>query len=145
MAARKKVTKKKAPAKKSSPARKSSKTAAPAKKKAAPKKKAATAAKKPEPRTAAPKPVVAAKPATAKPVGPPRATGTISADAVSLGHVMSLRPRVHVGFKPTAFSDAKRALAENRYATIEEAARAVADKAIEISNEFAPGSPFTRR
>ena len=48
-------------------------------------------------------------------------------------------------FKPTAFVEAKRALAENRYATIEAAARAVAEKAIEISNEFSPPSPFERR
>jgi hypothetical protein len=58
---------------------------------------------------------------------------------------MALRPRVHVGFKPSAFGDAKRALAERRYATLEEAARAVAEKAIEISNEFSPGNPFSRR
>jgi hypothetical protein len=58
---------------------------------------------------------------------------------------MALRPRVHVGFKPSAFGEAKRALADSRYATIEEAARAVAEKAIEISNQSSPKSPFSRR
>jgi hypothetical protein len=54
---------------------------------------------------------------------------------VTLASVMSLRPRIHVGFKPSAFADAKRALAEERFASIEDAARAVATKAIEISND----------
>ena len=75
----------------------------------------------------------------------PAATGTVIADEVVLGHVMALRPRIHVGFKPSAFSDAKRALAEARYATIEEAARAVAEKAIEISNDSSRQDPFSRR
>src|SRR5262245_45027947 len=147
MAAHKKVAKKKASAKKPGPARKASKAAAPAKKKAAaPGKKAAGAAKKPVARAAAPKKAVAAdRPTTSKPVAPAPPAGAVTAEAVLLGHVMALRPRVHVGFKPSAFTDAKRALAEKRYATIEEAARAVAEKAIEISNEFSPGNPFARR
>src|SRR5262245_55830733 len=137
MAAHKKVAKKKASAKKPSPARKASKAAAPAKKKAAaPGKKAAGAPKKA---------VAADRPTTSKPVAPAPPAGAVTAEAVLLGHVMALRPRVHVGFKPSAFTDAKRALAEKRYATIEEAARAVAEKAIEISNEFSPGNPFARR
>jgi hypothetical protein len=55
---------------------------------------------------------------------------------------MALRPRVHVGFKPSAFADAKRALADERYATIELAARAVAEKAIELTN--APRGKYER-
>jgi len=61
---------------------------------------------------------------------------------VNLGHVAALRPRTHTGFKPEAFQDAKRALVGVRYATIEEAARAVAEKAVELSNESGP-APFT--
>jgi hypothetical protein len=64
---------------------------------------------------------------------------------VLLGHVMALRPRIHVGFKPSAFADAKRALADARYASLEEAARAVVEKAIEISNASPHQSPFSRR
>ncbi|MGH9888349.1 MAG: hypothetical protein ACREBE_22635, partial [bacterium] len=74
---------------------------------------------------------------------PPQvATGSIAADEVNLGHVMALRPRIHVGFKPSAFGQAKLALVDARYATIEEAARAVAEKAIEISNESPGRDPF---
>lgn len=58
---------------------------------------------------------------------------------------MGLRPRIHVGFKRSAFADAKRALADARYATIEEAARSVAEKAIEISNDSSHKDPFSRR
>jgi hypothetical protein len=147
MAARKKKAKK-TPAKKKVGARKVSKAAAPARKKAAPRKKAAV--KKPPSRAArkapaakpAPKPTAAESPAK-KAAAPP--AGTFATDAVLLSHVMALRPRVHVGFKPSAFADAKRSLADRRYATIEEATRAVVEKAIEISNEFSPGSPFGRR
>ena len=152
MAARKKTAKKAAA--KPTRARKLSKSAAPAKKKAAaparkktPAKKPAARASKPKAAAAtkpAPKPVVA--PAPARPAAPaPHAAGTVSAEEVSLGHVMALRPRVHVGFKPSAFGDAKRALADERYATIQDAARAVVEKAIEISNESPSRSPFSRR
>jgi hypothetical protein len=160
MAARKKTAKtagakKKAAVKKSKPAAKkaakkpaaakaASKTAA----KAAPKKKAVAgkappAAKKTPPTkpTAAPaptpvapaKPPIAAKPAVvpAKPVP----TGSISAQDVNLGHIAALKPRTHTGFKLEAFQAARRALEQERWATIEDAARAVAAKAVEISNE----------
>jgi len=73
---------------------------------------------------------------TALPLG-----GGISAADVNLGHVAALRPRTHTGFKPEAFQEAKRALVDVRYATIEEAARAVAEKAVELSNESGP-DPF---
>jgi hypothetical protein len=152
MAARKKNAKK-APAKPTKAAgKKTSRAAAPSKKKAASRKQAP--AKKPAPRAARPKAAPAAQPA-AKPVAVPAlpaprppappATGAVGADEVLLGHVMALRPRIHVGFRPSAFGDAKRALADRRFATIQDAARAVAEKAIEISNESSPRSPFDRR
>ena len=117
------------------------------KKKSAPKKKGP--AKKPASVAAPPKQAIPVK-LTPKPVGPPAPpapapAGGVIADEVVLGHVMALRPRIHVGFKPSAFSDAKRALADARYATIEEAARAVAEKAIEISNDSSRQNPFSRR
>jgi len=80
-----------------------------------------------------------------KSVSPPVPQNDITVAAVSLGHVMALRPRIHVGFKPSAFMDAKRALVDSRYASIEEAARAVARKAIEISNDSPLPDPFARR
>jgi hypothetical protein len=143
VAARKKSAKK-APAKPTR-ARKVSKSAAPAKKPAAAPARKKAAAKKPS-RAAQPakKPVAAPAPAP-PPAATPPAAGTVLADEVLLGHVMALRPRVHVGFKPSAFADAKRALADERYATIQEAAHAVVQKAIEISNESPSRNPFSRR
>ena len=66
----------------------------------------------------------------------------ITAADVNLGHIAGLKPRTHTGFKPEAFQEAKRALADARYSTIEEAARAVAEKATELSNDSGP-VPFT--
>ncbi|HTO52571.1 MAG TPA: hypothetical protein VMR50_04220 [Myxococcota bacterium] len=63
------------------------------------------------------------------------AGGGVSAAEVNLGHIVALRPRTHTGFKPESFQEAKRALADQRFASIEEAARAVAEKAVELSNE----------
>jgi hypothetical protein len=154
MAARKKSVKKPA-AKTASGSKAASRKKAPAKKKAAAPRPARAKAK---PRAARPKsrPSAAASPTPAKPaqerVAAPRSAaperpalpaGRVSAEQVTLGHVMNLRPRIHVGFKPSAFIDAKRALADEHFASIEEAARAVSAKAIDISNESQ--DPFTRR
>lgn len=151
MAARKKSAKK-TPAGKPGKAKKTSRPAAPSKKKTASRKKAP--AKKPASRATRPKAAAAAKPLAKpaaapappapRPADPPPVAGAVGANDVLLSHVMALRPRIHVGFKPSAFSDAKRALADQRYATLQDAARAVAEKAIEISNEFSPRSPFER-
>jgi hypothetical protein len=158
MAARKKktVVKKKVAPKKSGAKVAKKRVAA---KKAAPKKKPVAkplaakkkkpAAAKPAPKPAAPvaappKPPAAPKPAPLAllPAGTSTA-GTVSAADVNLGHVVALRPRTHTGFKPAAFQEAKRALADERYATIEDAARAVAEKATEFSNESGP-DPFSK-
>jgi hypothetical protein len=152
MAERKKSAKKKAPAKKAKARPAAGKSSAPAKKKTAARKKSparkpASEATRKKPASAAkpaPKAVTAPAPRTAAPP-PPAPAGTVGADEVLLGHVMALRPRIHVGFKPSAFADAKRALVEERYASIETAARAVADKAIEISNASSRQDPFSRR
>jgi hypothetical protein len=158
MAARKKATKKSS-GKKTKPARraagkkaatklKSAKKKAPsktaAKKVTAPATKVAPAKPTPSPVSmSAPKPVP--KGVAPRPTPPPVATGSIAADEVNLGHLMALRPRIHVGFRPSAFGEAKLALADARYATIQDAARAVAEKAIEISNESGGQDPFVRR
>jgi len=93
----------------------------------------------------APKPAAQPKPATPKPEAAPapapRMSGGITAADVNLGHIAGLKPRTHTGFRPEAFQEAKRALADARYTTIEEAARAVAEKATELSNESGP-DPF---
>jgi hypothetical protein len=141
MAARKSTTKKAAskPAKKAAtkPAAKkaASKPAAkPATKKAAakPAKKAAAqpakkAASKPAKQAAEPK-AEAAKPKASK-------GGDVSPEGVNMGHVFALRPRVTTAFPPDAFRRAKEDLAEERFASIQEAARAVAEKALETSQK----------
>ena len=60
--------------------------------------------------------------------------GKIRVDAVNLGHIFALRPKVSTAFPQARFLSAKRDLADERYASIEEAARAVAEKALAASN-----------
>jgi len=151
MAARKKTAGKKAarrPAKKTgskagkAASKKSGAKQAPASKpKAAARPSVPSAAPKPGPAAATPAPRAAA------PVAPPRPprspSGGAAAADVNLGHILALRSRTHAGFKPEAFQEAKRLLANERYATIEDAARAVAEKAVELSNKSGP-TPFPK-
>jgi hypothetical protein len=67
----------------------------------------------------------------------------VSAATVTLGHVFSLRPRVNTGFRPTDFRQAKRELEQTGFATIEEATRAVAEKALDLTRNASarPRSP----
>jgi len=55
----------------------------------------------------------------------------VSVAAVNLGHIFALRPRVNTAFPQAEFLKAKRELAEERFASISEAARALAEKALE--------------
>ncbi len=91
------------------------------------------------PKPMAPKPAApkAVQPALVPPPGAP--AGSVSAAEVNMGHVMALQ--THTGFKMEAFTEAKRALADRRFASIDDAARAVAEKAVELSND-AGGDPF---
>ena len=50
-----------------------------------------------------------------------------------MGHVFSLRPRIHSSFKAGDFSMAKHQLSDESYATISEAARAVVEKATDLT------------
>jgi hypothetical protein len=64
----------------------------------------------------------------------------IRASAVNMGHIFALRPRATTSFPQQALHDAKLALADESYATIADAARAVADRALEITHDGArPG------
>jgi hypothetical protein len=142
---RKKAATKKA-AQRSAPKRaKAKKKAAPARKKGVgAKRKAAPAKAKPTPKPAA-KPVV--KPALAKPAprpapAPVAPAGGVSTREVNRGHVFALQPRVNTGFSPQAFDDARRELSDVLYGTIDEAARAVAERALELSNERPDRDPF---
>ena len=66
----------------------------------------------------------------------------VSSLDVNVGHVFSLRPRVTTSFKPRDFSAAKQRLQDESYANIQEAARAVAEKALELTRDA--GSPTKR-
>ncbi len=59
----------------------------------------------------------------------------ISSLSVHLGHVFALRPRVSASFRQEDFMAARRLLEDESYASIEEAARAVAERALSLSND----------
>jgi len=59
----------------------------------------------------------------------------VSADAVNLGHIFALRPRVPTAFPQEALRRAKGELSDERFGSIQEAARAVAEKALETSQK----------
>jgi hypothetical protein len=73
-------------------------------------------------------------------VGPPqgemkRVGGKISSLAVNRGHLFALRPRVSAAFRQEDFIAARRLLEGEAYASLEEAARAVAERALSLSND----------
>jgi len=155
------ASRKKTAATKGSP--KAAKTAKTAKKKAATKKPAAkasgkkAAARKAAPKKAAPKPSpdVAAAPAeeaaakapasTAASPGAAKSKGPISSKQVNLGHVLALRPRVSASFKADSLREARQQLEDEGYPTIEDAARAVAEKALELTRDGGKGRSRGRR
>ena len=152
MAAKKKAAGKRAAKKKAAPKDKkqaaTKKKAAPkkavaSKKKAGAKKKTAAAKKK-----AAPKPKLKAateKPdAGSKPSARKLARASISTMEVNLGHVFSLRPRVNSSFRQNDFFAAKRALREESFASIPDAARAVAEEALALTRGDAAGADSKR-
>lgn len=59
----------------------------------------------------------------------------VSSLAVNLGHVFALRPRVSTAFRQEDFVAARRLLEGEAYTSIEEAARAVAERALSLSND----------
>jgi len=136
--AKKKTAAKKAaarPAAKKAPAKK-----APAKKAGA--KKAGAGAKKASGKKASPKKSVE-KPASGAPAAPaepkaastPTKAGAFTAADVHMGHIFSLRPRVTTAFRPEDLRTAKHTLGEETFESAAEAARAVADKALELLHD----------
>ena len=147
MAAKKKPAKKKVAGKRKSAAKRSApkKKAAAKKPKPAAKKKAAAAAPakaapKAPPVAAAPKPMPRPTPAPAP--APPASTGEFTGHDVNRGHIFSLHPKVNTTFSPQAFDNARRELAEQRFATIEDAARAVAERALDLTHQRPARDPF---
>jgi hypothetical protein len=59
--------------------------------------------------------------------------GQVSSLGVNLGHIFALRPRVNTAFPPGQLNTAKHFLRDESYASIEDAARAVAEKALELT------------
>lgn len=118
------------PAKKAgrkAPARARSAKSAGARKKKAPARKASASASRPAGR----------KKTARRPARPKK--GATSAE-VHLGHVFALRPRVPTSFRPDDLRRAKQMLAAERFASVSEAARAVAGKALELTREGAPAA-----
>jgi hypothetical protein len=90
------------------------------------------------PRPAAEKPAPAPKAAPEpKPAPAERRAGKGGAAAgdVNMGHVFALRPRVATSFRQEDFRTARHLLQDERYASVEEAARAVVEKALELTRE----------
>jgi hypothetical protein len=65
----------------------------------------------------------------APPAPDPKPAGAFSALEVNLGHVFGLRSKSNTCFRQSHFVEARRALSEERFATVAEAARAVAEEA----------------
>jgi hypothetical protein len=66
----------------------------------------------------------------------------VSSMSVNLGHVFSLRPRVSKTFRQADFLTARQLLQDEDYANIEEAARAVAEKALDLTHKGPPKRGF---
>jgi hypothetical protein len=68
--------------------------------------------------------------------------GKVSSMGVNLGQVFSLRPRVSKTFRQADFLTARLLLQDKDYANIEEAARAVAEKALDLTHKGPPKRGF---
>jgi hypothetical protein len=68
--------------------------------------------------------------------------GKFSSMNVNLGHIFSLRPRVGTSFRQADFLTARHLLRDESYANVEEAARAVAEKALAMTHEGPPKRGF---
>ena len=66
----------------------------------------------------------------------------VSSLSVNLGHVFSLRPRVSKTFRQADFLTARQLLQDEEYANIEDAARAVAEKALDLTHKGPPNRGF---
>jgi hypothetical protein len=154
MAARKsasKVTKKAAGTKK--PAAKKAAPKKAATKKAATRKASATkkpAAKKATARKAAPKKAAAKKaeatePAAKKPAAKKAAGKGAFVKDIHMGHIFALKPRVDKSFRQDDLRKAKELLVDEAYESPAAAARALAEKALELTRKGPPKRGFNSR
>lgn len=65
---------------------------------------------------------------------PSKASG-IKASVIHLGHIFSLRPRAETSFEPRHLQSAKVLLQDEKYPDLDTAARAVAEKALELTHK----------
>ena len=70
----------------------------------------------------------------------PKKKGSVSSLVVNMGQVFALRPRVPKSFRQADFLTARDLLRDEGYASIEEAARAVVEKALELTRKPAKHS-----
>ena len=70
---------------------------------------------------------------------PKASKDAVSSLSVNLGHVFALRPRVSTTFRQPDLATARHMLQEESYGSIPEAARAVAEKALELTHDGPPG------
>ncbi|MDJ0789386.1 MAG: hypothetical protein QNK05_21480 [Myxococcota bacterium] len=97
-----------------------------------------TSAKKTTKSPAPKKPKAAAKAppkGSAKTPAKTKGGGEVSAESVNMGHIFALRPKVPTSFRPEDLRRARSELRDEGYASIQDAARAVAEKALETSNK----------
>ena len=116
-------------------------TKKPAAKKAATKK---PAAKKAAAKKAAAKKAAAKKPVAKKAAAKPKAKDALAKD-VHVGHVFALKPRVDKSFRRDDFRQAKELLQDEAYESPAAAARAVAEKALELTRKGPPKRGFGSR
>ena len=138
MAAKKKRAAKAAKTRSGAVAAKKAAKKAGAKKKPAAGKKAAgkKAAAKAAPKKAAPKKAAPRKAATKKAPEktPAKKRSGVSSLDVNLGHIFALRPRLATSFRPDDLRVARQLLQDESYKTITEAARAVAERALDLTH-----------
>jgi hypothetical protein len=94
------------------------------------------------PAKAAPEAAASGDPAAADPPRPAEpkqpadeASGKASSTAVNMGHIFGLRPRVRTSFRQADFRTARQQLQDEAYESIQDAARAVAEKALELTHD----------
>ena len=77
----------------------------------------------------------------AEPAKPKASKEAVSSMSVNRAHAFALRPRVSLTFRQPDFQTAKHLLQDETYKSISEAARAVVEKALELTR----GGPPSRR
>jgi hypothetical protein len=74
-----------------------------------------------------------------------RRKGSASSMDVTLGHIFSIRPRINTGFRQHDLFEAKRALIDEVFSNLGDAARAVAEEALAITRSAAARPEKHRR